>query len=133
MPSWKRLDRRTRVPQGEPSVGIHKRGNLALNRAAVEALGSPGAVEVLYDEDARLIGLKAAKPSASTYPIQTKGSVYLVAGKALVRTMKIDTSRAMRYPATMIDGVLTVDLSKGIPRGAGRPWSDYLKDDEDEV
>jgi hypothetical protein len=125
MPEWRSLERGARAIAGTPTVGIQAtKGNLTLNQAAFIALGSPEAVEVLYDPDERLIGLRAATLSTATYPVhkQGKSATYWIAGKALVRAMNLDVSRARRYDATLLDGVLTLDLKQGgTPVTAGAP------------
>ena len=39
-------------------VTLNSRGVILLNKAAYECMGSPGAVELLFDEDEGVIGLK---------------------------------------------------------------------------
>ena len=125
MPNWQKLARRARPVGGRPSVGIHARkGTISLNRQAFEALRSADAVEILFDPVERVIGFRAAPLSAASYPIHQQGTsaTYLIAGRALARVMGIDTSRARRYDAALIDDVLTVDLNQaGVPVSAGAP------------
>jgi len=117
MPKWLQFDRRVRTEPSEPNVGIQKDGILFLNRAAVEALGSPAFVELLYDPEERLIGIKPAQNSSSTYPLRRKkqGSGSSISGQGLLRRLGVDTSRAFRCPARLIDGVLTIDLKSAPP------------------
>ncbi len=46
----------------DPWVTIQKRGTLSLNRAAYVMLGSPGAVELLYDTEDQIVGLRECDP-----------------------------------------------------------------------
>lgn len=125
MPTWQKLERGARHAAERPNVGIQaKKGTISLNRDAFEALGAPQAVEVLCDPEARLIGFRAAVRAAGTYPVHQQGTsaTYLIAGRALARVMAIDTSRARRYDATLVDDVLAVDLTQtGVPVSAGAP------------
>lgn len=126
MPQWKKLERgAVRSSTSQPTVGIQaNKGNISLNQAAFLALGGPQAVEILYDPEERLFGLRAAQPSTANYPLHKQGSsaTYLVAGGALVRVMGIDNSQARRYDGNMIEDVLTVDLkSRGTPALVGAP------------
>ena len=51
--------KRQRAPASiEPAVTIQKRGTFSLNSAAYAVLGSPKAVELLYDRERELIGLR---------------------------------------------------------------------------
>lgn len=126
MPDWELLDRTARPLTGRPSVGIQRgKGNLSLNQASYEALGRPEAVNIMFDRKERLIGLQAAALSVRNYKLNKQGSsnTYLIAGKALVQAMEIDTQKAMRYDAEMRDGILVIDLAQGEPVevGQGRP------------
>ena len=123
MPNWRKLDRRARPTPGKPTVGIQGGGrNLSLNRAAVEALGSPEAVELLYDPDESLIGIRAAPKTVATFPVvglARGASTCLIAATALVKAMGIDAAEAKRYDAQMIDDILTVDLKTGVSASRG--------------
>ena len=125
MPNWRTLDRGRRWAAAQPNVGIQAtKGTISLNRAAFEALGAPQAVEVLCDPEARLIGFRATSPASGACPVHQQGrsATYLIAGKALVRAMAIDTSHARRYDAELVDDVLTVDLTQaGVRVSAGAP------------
>src|SRR5947209_6574280 len=46
----------------EPRVTLGKKGTFYLNGDAFEVLGAPGAVELLYDGNRRIIGLKPTDP-----------------------------------------------------------------------
>lgn len=116
MPKWQSLDRSARSAGDRPSVGIQaNKGNLSLNKAAFELLGRPEAVDILFDLSERLVGLRPAKPSAKNYVPHKQGvsNTWLVSGKALIQAMKIDTSVARRYDATIQDGILVIDLKQG--------------------
>lgn len=107
---------RQRAPvTGEPSVTIQKRGTLSLNVPAYSALGSPEAVELLFDRDQRLMALRAVDPSAeSAYPIRPlgRGSTWLVSGKAFTKYYGIETGSAHRWTGRVEDGLLIVDLKE---------------------
>ncbi len=132
MPNWRTLQRGTRWSSSQPYVGIQaSKGTISLNRSAFEALGSPQAVEILCDPQERLIGFRSTSPTAGAYPVhkQRAGATYLIAGRVLTREMNIDTSRARRYHAQVVDGVLTVDLKQAavlVSAGAPRRAEDRL-------
>lgn len=100
----------------EPSVGIQKRGALSLNTAALEALGSPTHVELLYDREERLIGIRkttASNPHA--YVVRGVGksdATHVVSGKAFLSYYGIPRDVARRWPAEKRDGMLVVDLKQ---------------------
>ena len=102
------------VPK-EPMVTLQKHGVLSLNAAAVAALGSPAAVELLYDRAEQIIGLRPAEADApNAYPVWSgKGSAPAqVSAAAFTRYYEIRTGLARRRVAVMKDGVLCIDLKQ---------------------
>ena len=115
MPQWETFRRRAAPVTTQPMVTIQKRGTISLNRPALEALGEPAAVELLYDRDERLMGLRPVDPVAShAYRPRKQGrtSNIIVSGQAFTQYFNVETSAARRYPAAMLDGVLVVDLKQ---------------------
>jgi len=56
-------------------VTINRRGNLFLNRNAVEAMGEPDAVKLMYDRRRSTIGVvRAPLAEARRVPSETKGA-----------------------------------------------------------
>jgi hypothetical protein len=103
------------VPLGKrPFVTIQKRGIISMNKAAFIALGAPDTVELLFDTDERLMGLRAVEYLAEhAYPVRGVGdepTSYLVAGTAFTKHYGIDTTRSRRWPAELMDNILSVDL-----------------------
>lgn len=117
MPKFEVFTRRM-VPLAEkPYVTIQKRGNIALNKSAQAALGEPAAVELLYDVEKKIMGLRAVETTVEhAYPLRSQGGKdigpYLVAGMAFTKYYGIDTTTARRYSAEMEDDVLCIDLSQ---------------------
>ena len=100
-----------------PSLTIQKRGLLSLNRAALKLMGDPVAVELLWDADRQVIGLRpVALESPNAYPVrpQSAGSdrgPVLVAGNLFTRFIGIDTSEARRWVPSLEGDILCVDIS----------------------
>ena len=56
-------------------VTLNSRGVILLNKAAYECIGSPGAVELLFDEDEGVIGLKPKDlRHQNAFPLKYKGT-----------------------------------------------------------
>lgn len=96
-------------------VTIQKGGHFSLNRAAYEILGTPEAVELLYDRENELIGFQPASPkSPRAYPVKTLGTNAtgrLIAGRAFCKYYDIDATVARRFEVEMHDGgILVIDL-----------------------
>jgi hypothetical protein len=102
-----------------PSVTIQKKGLLSLNRAAHALIGSPEFVELLWDEERHVIGLRATEETnPNAYPARPqsakadKGPI-LVAGTTFTQFYKIDTAESRRWVPTVEDGdILAIDLSR---------------------
>lgn len=115
MPNFEVFTRRSSPIRKEPLVTIQRKGMFSMNQAAFEALGSPEAVELLYDPEEKIIGLRPIDPEAAhAYPVRTmgNGSSRLVAGTAFATFHGIDTSVARRYNAAMYGNVLGIDLKQ---------------------
>jgi hypothetical protein len=60
----------------QPTVMLQKRGTMSFNKAAHVAMGSPEAVELLYDRAQKVIGIRPVAPELEhAYPMrpQAKG------------------------------------------------------------
>ena len=116
MPQFETFTKHLIRLQHEPQVTIQRRGALSLNRPAYLALGSPDAVELLYDADARIVGLRAVDSGVEhAYAVRpaTSGANgrCAISAMAFTKFYGIDTSRSLRWPAYLDDGVLCVDLT----------------------
>jgi hypothetical protein len=113
--NFRAFDRSTAQFLKTPTFTIQVRGTLSLNGSAFQALGSPTHVELLYDEDERVIGLRPCESETiRSYPIRPQGTnsqhTYLVAGKAFLQFFGIPFDTPLRYRPEVVDGILVVDL-----------------------
>jgi hypothetical protein len=103
--------------QTVPSITIQKRGLISMNRAAHSLIGSAEAVELLWDEERRVIGLRPTEiGNVNGYPVRpqvtnsSKGPL-LIAGNLFTKFIGLDTSEARRWTPKMEDEVLCIDVS----------------------
>lgn len=101
-----------------PSVTLQKTGVLSINRSAMALIETPTQVELLWDADRKIIGLRATDPNnPNAYPArpqnarEDKGPI-LVAGATFTQYYKIDTTVSRRWVPFVEGGVLCIDLSK---------------------
>lgn len=125
MANFESFSRRMLPLQSDPCVTIQKRGSMSLNRSAFEALGSPGSVELLYDRDAAVIGLRPTSTHAdNAYHVRGSGrsdsGPWLISAMAFVKFYGIDVAVTRRWPARLEDGVLCVDLTAQASERGGR-------------
>jgi hypothetical protein len=126
MPNFETFSRRMMPLKAEPHVTIQRRGTISLNRSSFAALGSPDAVELLYDRGQRIVGLRpVAARAANAYHVRPSssapGSPLVISAMAFTKFYDIDTSLTRRFDAYLEDGVLCVDLkTAGLPVGGTR-------------
>jgi hypothetical protein len=105
------------APLGKaPSVTIQKRGLFSINRAAHALLAEPETVELLYDREARIVGLRPVDPAVPhAYIMRPQSSnrdtgPLIVAGTAFTQYYNIDTTVSRRWVPELRDGILCIDL-----------------------
>lgn len=103
--------------KSDPHVTIQKRGTISMNRSAFLAAGSPDAVELLYDRDARIIGLRAIEVNAHNayhvrHPSRSANGPWIISAMAFTKFYDIDTSTTLRWDAYLDGGALCVDLNQ---------------------
>ncbi len=105
-------------------VSMNRRGEIILNRLAVEQLGHPEAVVLLFDEETDTIGLKpSTRLFANAYPLKLKGQCghRVVRGWPFVSRYKLQIDGTVRFrTANVEDGVLILELRSRAPVNRGR-------------
>ena len=118
--AWETFQRQ-RIPISEgPTITIQRRGTMSLNSAAYRALESPEAVELLYDQQQRLMALKSSDTGTPhAYPVRplgqsrVGGGTWLISGQAFTKYYGIETAKAYRWDAKLEpDGLLVIDLKE---------------------
>jgi hypothetical protein len=107
-------DKRRASVSKHPYVTMQRRGPFSFNRAAYELMGSPEAIELLYDRDEERIGFRPASPDRpQAFPVRAQGKnsvTHIVAGQSFANHYGLDVSVARRYPVRMEDEILVLDL-----------------------
>ena len=98
---------------------------IMLNEVAYEALGSPAAVEFMFEENHKIIGLKPIDPRRdNAFPVKPrKGSRYhVIRAAAFCTHLGIKVDRTMLFNNVEIDneGVMKLELktATNVSRGA---------------
>jgi hypothetical protein len=117
VPEFEVFKKRMVRPTEQPHVAIQRRGVFSINKAAYEALGSPGAVELLYAEDEKIVGLRASTGNAEyAYPLrptQAKSdTTFMASGQAFTNYYGIVTTTSRRWAAYMDGDILCIDLKQ---------------------
>ncbi|PLS85255.1 MAG: hypothetical protein CYG60_13610 [Actinobacteria bacterium] len=114
------FDKKAVPSTSKPWVTLQKGGLLSINTMAYQKIGSPEAVEVLYNKAERKIALRPAPmDSPRAFPVRKQGGrenirpSNLVSLTAFCNYHGIETNSARRYrPEFTDDGVLIVDLAQ---------------------
>lgn len=99
----------------QPTATISTRGWISLNQAAYTAMGSPAAVELLFDRAEQIVGLRpAAQSLLHAFPVRSQRSTdtVIISAHGFLRNYSIDNSTSLRRSAWMDDGVLCVDIKE---------------------
>lgn len=105
-----------------PTVTIQRRGVMSFNPAAYEALGSPEAVEFLYNPTRKVIAIRPVDASQVSHAVIFRGvggkaaakrgtGAMILAAIAFCQTYDIDTTESIRRDVTVQDDVLFIDLN----------------------
>jgi hypothetical protein len=107
--------RETAAASGKPTISIQKKGIISLNRAAYELLGRPRAVELLYDRERQLVGLRVGSEGGEHAQVvrpTTNGSAFLVSAARFAKHYGIPVDEGHRWPAEREENVILIDISK---------------------
>lgn len=116
MPNFESFSRRMLPLRDEPAVTIQKRGSMSLNRSAYVALGEPVSIELLYDREASIVGLRATDTQAPNayhvrQSVRSGNGPWLISAMAFVKFYELDVSATRRWPAFLDGDILCVDLT----------------------
>ncbi len=116
MANFESFNRHMLALKDEPHLTIHKRGTISINRTAFESIGSPDAVELLYDRDKCIVGLRPIDQRADNAyhvrsPVASPSGPWVISAMAFTKFYDIDTSVSRRWPCYMDGNVLCVNVS----------------------
>ena len=109
----------------EPRVTLGAKGTFYLNGVAFEALERPAAVEMLYDGNCRVIGLRPTDPRKRNAFLVKKhcmaGSYRRISAAAFCSHFRLKFDRTVLFDQVDLDneGVMLLDLGKVVEIGRG--------------
>lgn len=100
----------------DPTITVQKRGTMSLNKAAQMVLGAPAAVELLYDANARTVGLRAVSARADHgYSLRsstrTDAGPFVISAMAFLHFYDIYPNETLRWIAYLAGDVLCINLN----------------------
>src|SRR6266404_7535387 len=114
-----------RTALNEPRVTLGQKGTFYLNGIAYQALGEPVAVEMLYDGNRRIIGLKPTNPAKrNAFVIKAhgkNGNYKRISAAAFCTHFRIRLQNTVLFEDVGVDhdGVMRLDLGNVITVGRG--------------
>lgn len=109
------FDKRNAPLAKAPSITIQKRGIFSISKAAHKLIGEAATVELLFDKDSQIIGIRASEPSPHAYAIRAQtervGAQVVLSATAFTQYYEIDTSVSRRWEPYMQDDMLCIDLT----------------------
>lgn len=110
--NFTKFDKSTTRSPKNPELTIRSKGTLVLNGPARLLLGEPTTVELLYDEDQDLIGLKPSSPAdPDAHRLRATGKgTFTISGAAFLKHFDIPFGDAVKREVKMVDEILVVDL-----------------------
>lgn len=107
------FDKRKAPMRGAPSVTLQRRGLLSINGAAHALINGQRVVELLFDPERRVMALRPAPVSPTTYELRepSKSGQTLLSAIAFMDAYGIDTTVSRRYEPFLEDGMLCIDFT----------------------
>ena len=116
--NFERFEEKPRVPNGkEPHVSLFSYGKMYLNRRAIELLGEPDAVALMFDRRQKVIGVQGVPPSRHyAFRLNKKDKRSLgstIAATSFLKHYKIHPSETLAFPNLTVnaDGIMILDLN----------------------
>jgi hypothetical protein len=100
---------------GQAYVSIQKGGVIRMNRAAYALIGEPEQVELLFDAERQLVGLRPAKagvPHAYVVRKHARGSSFLVSGARFASHYGIPIDAGRRWLASLDGDILCFNVGE---------------------
>jgi len=118
--SWQKCLKPEAAQKRRPKIciSLNRRGDIALNAAAWNALGRCWCVVLLFDAAARRIGLQPVNPGeANAFTLRRTRSLgaKVIRAARLMKQFGIEIAETIRFPAPEVEGrVLVLDLGSAI-------------------
>ncbi|MHB0877037.1 MAG: hypothetical protein ACYC5O_13450 [Anaerolineae bacterium] len=118
MMSWRSL--RPGVYRGtvQPTVSIQKSGAVTWNQSAHETMGQPDMVEILFDQDRGLLGLRPTRRSEGSFRVRRLGpqNTWITSARGALRRVGLLPENAFRQVAQQDETVLAIDVTELLER-----------------
>lgn len=115
MPGFETFTRRLVPMARQPALTIQKRGTISLTTSAYAAMGSPCAVELLFDRELSVVGLRPVEPTCRhAYPVRSVSGngagPFVVSALAFLKYFGLSREISTRWDAYLDGDVLCADI-----------------------
>ena len=114
---WEEFQEGSRSRESQPTVSLSPRSELSLNRKAIELMGNPMSVVMLFDRPRSRIGLRPSMGDVpNSYrlkrkPDKTRSRPCVIHLRAFCKAFDIRTKRTIRFTTPRSEnGILVLDL-----------------------
>lgn len=111
---YDRKNLHTIAPKLEPVGTIRSNGDLTLSPEAFELMGAPESVELLYDPQNKIVGLRESDEYHAYRVARHPSGWKLIAAKSMLNFYGVSITESTRYNVTLRDGMAQINLRKPI-------------------
>jgi len=107
------FDKRKAPMKGAPSVTVQRRGIVSINGPAHALIGAARVVELLFDQDRKVMAIRPAERSPRAYELRepSRSGQTILSATAFAQAFDVDTSVSRRFEPFVEDGMLCIDLN----------------------
>lgn len=107
------FDKRNAPMKGAPSVTVQRRGIISINGPAHALIGASRVVELLFDQDRKVMAIRPAERSPRAYELRepSRSGQTILSATAFTQAFDIDTSVSRRFDPFVEDGMLCIDFN----------------------
>lgn len=107
------FDKRKAPMKGAPSVTVQRRGIVSINGPAHALIGAARVVELLFDQDRKVMAIRPAERSPRAYELRepSRSGQTILSATAFTQAFDVDTSVSRRFEPFVEDGMLCIDLN----------------------
>jgi hypothetical protein len=98
----------------DPVGTIRSNGDLTISPEAYELMGEPKQVELLYDPQNKIVGMRESEEYHAYRVARTTCGWKLISMKSMLKFYGITVTESTRYNITVRDGVAQINLRKPI-------------------
>ena len=112
--AWRPLRPGVYRDMAQPTISIQKSGAVTWNESAHRALGQPDSVEIQFDEERKLLGLRRTGEGENSFRVRRLGTqnTWITSARGALRRVGLLPDSAHRRPAQRENDLLVIVVSE---------------------